>query len=400
MGGMKEYAQEIEDRGWDAPDKSVCFQCMEEEFLSGFIKNHADSSSCSYCDKQVKSLSLEKILPIIFDSLSHYYIRYDLAFIPREIEDVNSFSTSDVLEVLGLQCEGDVFADIEGSFFKDEYWVPAVNGDWLGISFSDKIFDKWKYFKTHIIEESRFFFTMDHINKLDKEYPSIEGSISSIDFFNVVGGFAFNLGLVKLLEKETCYFRARKGINHLDFKSIGPPENKHATAGRMNPVGISYFYLSSDEKTALCEIKAQDGDRCSLAQFELKDDIFVIDFSQKQNPISMFDVENKTKLEMISFWNSFSNEIRKPVVDASDINYLPTQVLSEYFSKVFRLSNGHKVSGFIYPSAYPNVGKNLVIFPEKLFGINWEDRMKLINVDNVEVGRPIQRVDKIAPWSL
>ena len=68
---------------------------------------------------------------------------------------------------------------------------------------------------------------------------------------------------------------------------------------------------------------------------------------------------------MGQFLAAFSDEISKPVAhDGSEhVEYVPTQVVSEYFSQVFTYSVGKKVDGLVYPSAVVNGGKNLVVFP-------------------------------------
>ena len=45
------------------------------------------------------------------------------------------------------------------------------------------------------------------------------------------------------------------------------------------------------------------------------------------------------------------------------IEYVPSQVVSEYFALVFDVSNGECLDGILYPSAIKTNGRNLVLFP-------------------------------------
>lgn len=56
---------------------------------------------------------------------------------------------------------------------------------------------------------------------------------------------------------------------------------------------------------------------------------------------------------MVQFLWQFVNEISKPVAhDGSEhIEYVPTQVVSEYFAQAFQYAKGKRIDGLIYPSA-------------------------------------------------
>lgn len=59
-------------------------------------------------------------------------------------------------------------------------------------------------------------------------------------------------------------------------------ENGIPGAGRANILGMSYLYLAEEEYTACAEIKPNGGDLISVATFQLKKDIRVIDFNVNQ----------------------------------------------------------------------------------------------------------------------
>ncbi|ASF45484.1 RES family NAD+ phosphorylase [Methylovulum psychrotolerans] len=62
-----------------------------------------------------------------------------------------------------------------------------------------------------------------------------------------------------------------------------------------------------------------------------------------------------------------SKEISKPVTkDGSEhIEYVPSQVVSEYFALVFQPAKGKNLDGILYPSSVHSGGRNLVLFPSE-----------------------------------
>jgi RES domain-containing protein len=46
------------------------------------------------------------------------------------------------------------------------------------------------------------------------------------------------------------------------------------------------------------------------------------------------------------------------------IDYVPSQVVSEFFAKAFRRASGEAIHGMVYPSAVKPGGRNVVLFPQ------------------------------------
>lgn len=69
---------------------------------------------------------------------------------------------------------------------------------------------------------------------------------------------------------------------------------------------------------------------------------------------------------MVQFLYKFTDEISKPLAhDGSEhIEYVPTQVVSEYFAQAFKHAKNKRIDGLIYPSAVAQRGKNLALFPQ------------------------------------
>ncbi|MFC0523286.1 RES family NAD+ phosphorylase [Pontibacillus salicampi] len=163
-------------------------------------------------------------------------------------------------------------------------------------------------------------------------------------------------------EGETLY-RARISEEEegIPIDEMGPPPMGKASDGRVNPLGISYLYLSNDRDTTIHEIRAGTHDYITIGTFKLNEDIEVIDFINldKISPFSDIGLEqhaiNKKHLRKIS------NEIAKPLRRGDGtLDYLPTQYISDYLK-----SKGY--DGIKYKSTMNPEGFNLAVFNPKLF---------------------------------
>nr|NJM04916.1 RES family NAD+ phosphorylase [Desulfobacula sp.] len=178
------------------------------------------------------------------------------------------------------------------------------------------------------------------------------------------------------LEEGARYVRARvgsyekesEGENGLPIIKTGPhcprelgaPPPERTKNGRINPRGISYLYLSNEEKTAILEVKAWIGQKVSIGYFELKKRLKCIDVSQDKKTLIPYwgGCEEKLNSEERekAVWGAINSSFSEPIRSADDtINYIPTQYLSELFK-----NNGY--DGIIYKSSLMKKGYNIVLF--------------------------------------
>ena len=177
------------------------------------------------------------------------------------------------------------------------------------------------------------------------------------------------LGLVSTLPVDMRLFRVRERQSHdtwaVDAKEMGPPPNEKARAGRMNPAGISYFYLAREIETAYAEVLSGPPCQASHVEFAIVSELKVLDLCQVPPLPSIFDEGLRDVREGIIFIDKFVASISMPVKkDGSEhVEYVPSQVVSEYFAKVFRGADGNRIHGIVFPSAVKPGGRNVVLFP-------------------------------------
>jgi RES domain-containing protein len=149
---------------------------------------------------------------------------------------------------------------------------------------------------------------------------------------------------------------------------MGAPPSGLASAGRMNPPGISYLYCALERETALGELAPAPPIELVAAQFALCSDVRVLNLCELPKSPSVYDVACNDELEWLGFLHSFAREISRPVrKDGSEhVDYVPSQVVCEWFAQVHSEGDGGAtLDGILYPSAVVPGGKNLVLFPQR-----------------------------------
>ena len=168
-------------------------------------------------------------------------------------------------------------------------------------------------------------------------------------------------------------------------KRMKPLEDE-ACEGRINPRGIPCLYLSTDEKTAISEIRPWVGSYATVAQFEMLKDLKVIDCSCGEiNPmdVTVADLDKLWKLKpppldeaLKTIWRWIDKEFSEPVERNDKISeYAPTQIIAELFK-----ANGF--DGIKYKSLFNN-GINLALFD--INSANQIDEGRVIQVTKVDV---------------
>lgn len=366
MGLVKRELEEANDRGWSAPEKVVCSDCVCDDFLKKLIQQHANALRCDYCDNCTSSYSaapVEVIMPAVASALGYFYAEPTVAGVPYEGGWVlETTDTEDALLRIPLNCHDGLFEDIVDAFLNTE-WVPAAEGNWASSHSNEEWSWAWQTFAKKVKHQSRHFFmpTNDEADGWASPRP--------LNILELVGEMAGRLNILVSLPEKTNLFRVRERQGDAEWpisaEQLGAPPNPVANAGRMNPAGISYLYLSKTEKGALAEVLHGPPCHAVVARFITVRPLWVLDLTCLSQLPSIFDDEQHPVREAALFLHQFVLDICQPVKKdgREHINYVPSQVVSEYFAQVFRASGGAQLDGIVYPSAVLPGGINLALFP-------------------------------------
>lgn len=101
--------------------------------------------------------------------------------------------------------------------------------------------------------------------------------------------------------------------------------------GRNNVAGMSYLYVAQDVATACAEIKSTLRNLISVAEFEVKTPLKIIDFSNDDKKFT-YELNEEYQMSIGKFITLLMFQYCQPAVDAMD--YKMTQILSDYIRKM------------------------------------------------------------------
>lgn len=367
VGITKTKWLEDQDRGWGAPeDKFVCADCVEDEFLKDVIGKNLAKRKCDYCGKRSRrfiAAPVEAIMEPIASAVFYFFNDPTQASVPYDKDFViEPTYTKDVLFSLPLNCHDDLFEVIADSFTYTD-WVHSAGGHWASSHPSEIMSYAWDRFVRDIKHKVRFFFSAIKPDPYDPD------GYSPVNTLSTIGEAVIKLGLIQGVSAGEVMYRVRERPSDatwsLDAEQLGAPPKEVVQAQRMNPAGISYLYLAKEKETALAEVLNKPPCRAAIGIFTIRRDLLIIDLSRLPNIPSVFDEEKRDEGELIQFLYKFVDEISKPVSKdgREHVDYVPSQVVCEYFSKVFRSTGGEPIAGIAYPSSVRQGGVNAVLFP-------------------------------------
>ena len=148
-----------------------------------------------------------------------------------------------------------------------------------------------------------------------------------------------------------------------------PPRDKAKYPNRMSPSGIPMFYGAADKKTAIAETydwSANERKDLVLAQFATAREMSVLDLRRVLEMPSIFDERHRHLRPGIQFLTRFIADFVRPIVKdgREHIEYVPTQIVTEYFRHVYPAGEGGPVQGVLYNSAQDADGECCVLFFE------------------------------------
>jgi len=159
------------------------------------------------------------------------------------------------------------------------------------------------------------------------------------------------------------FYRARISETKLGIHEMGKPPFQITTAGRANPVGIPYLYLSSDLRTTLYETRISLHETLTVGKFISSEPISLVSL-KNIDMLGPFEIlDKKFQIDEFTRYRPYlqklESELSKPVRKQDlQLDYLPSQFLCEFC----------KSMGFDaveYKSAMNISGSNLALFNDK-----------------------------------
>lgn len=190
----------------------------------------------------------------------------------------------------------------------------------------------------------------EEIRKVNRYFPKTDLDLSTLK--DAILGSVVNIPAGHIL------YRARLCVDETGFKpsEMGAPPPSKAAAGRANPVGIPYLYLSYEEETSVYETRVANYTKVAIGKFKTVRDLKVLNLAQIQHPDYFAEVDPTTAIVFFRLLQRMGQELKKPIRSSDQpIDYIPTQYLCE-------LAKSSKLDGVLYSSSLKPGGSNVVLF--------------------------------------
>lgn len=374
MGGAKAWMMEQEYRGYKEVEGNVCADCFSHPIIKDHITETAVSDTCAYCGQKSHeniAAPLDDVMEIIMGGITFEWNSPDGESVAYETKEggyqANLTDTYDLVY--------DHYELSENVKVLDAILSSIQNGQWVPKDFyigSEDLRYKWAWeeFCSEIIHKKRFIFLhRDGDRGFSPEIAPADFLFELADYKNKK---LDEVDLIREIETTKQIFRVRVDKeSHSTAKALGAPVSEYALrANRMSPAGIPMFYGAFDKKTAISETYdpklAKEGEVLSLGKFQPLRKLKCLDLATLPKIPSVFELERQHLIHPLSFFHSFAVDIAKPVErnGREHIEYVPTQVVTEFFRHIYETSAGEKLDGIIYRSSKNDERDACVLFCE------------------------------------
>ncbi len=404
MGLTKRFLEEEQSRGYRLnKGKTVCSNCFDECGIQQFIKTNYSENHCSYCKKKGKKViacELDCLVGHILRSINYEWGNPADEGLPYETREGGwqvspVFDTWELLEKIGLDnFSEELFNDICSSIDNQEW----CERDPFSLRPNEILSYGWGKFAKFVLYTARYVFFKAKNSDYEKNQHD---EMDPVGILDALGSIIKKCDLVENVSKSTKIFRVRivsPSDELTTVKELGsPPRELTKISNRMSPAGISMFYGAFDVETAIKETykKTDDEKKAVSGIFSPTRKLRVIDLSKELSVPSLFDERSRESRSDIRFLIDFISDFIKPIErnDREHIEYVPTQIVTEYFRHVFKLDNNTDIDGIVYPSSKNPGNKAIVIFAESNQCVEFGDTnestslLSLINIESHELPR-------------
>lgn len=371
MGRVKAWQIEQEERGYYEAEGAICENCVSDPALKYWISQNLSEATCRFCggkSPEFLAASFDEFVGIVLTGVRFDWNHPDdegITYISAEggYQALTS-DTDEVLEGYDISDNGDVVAAIIDVVGNDG-WVEREC--YVGDK-SQRLKWGWNAFKDVVKHQTRYVFLAPDE---DSSYPEVPPSRMLAAIGETVVDELAELNLISQITLDTDLFRIRIGDGPFyTAAEIGTPPARDAThSNRMSPAGIPMFYGAFDEATARLETfepERHAGQTLSIGIFRPERELRMLDLADLPDIPSVFEEDGHCRIHPLRFLHSFASDIAKPIArdGREHIEYVPTQIVTEYFRRVFRDANDKQIDGIIYRSSRQGGERAFVLFCE------------------------------------
>lgn len=364
MGAWRELLEEQEANGFSTSRGSdnVCRFCIDDPALADFVARYR-ISTCDFCG------STNKLGMAVGD-----LFRYMNECLRTEWDD----------PIHMVACEGGFVPPPSGLFDSDDLLSmvdePLLNEDlrqefifafdhmWCQdnpyrLEHSEVLIHSWLEFAEVVRTNRRFLTPLDTTahNPMDDELLPPGKLLSAV-------GDAILRSGQRVLKRsaDLRIIRARvHGPSEIleTAQTLGSPPSSCAKHNRMSGEGISMFYGAEDTDTAVAEIRSNSNQVVTVGSWTPTRELVYLDLLATQPIPSIFDIDERYYRTELRFLVGFADDLARPIdVEDRGLEYIPTQIVTEYIRDHLQTEDGHHIDAIRYGSATEEGGVCWVVF--------------------------------------
>lgn len=359
MGLAKNLVMEIEDRGYGEDDRFVCINCIGCYALKALAVKNGAEEQCDFCASNAICITLETLASDVMDGIRFEY-QEAIEIMGQERGEyigANIFDTYDLLEKLDFEMEFDVgVLDTLKDIFTMKTWCEY---DSYVLREHQELQFLWDEFCDAVKDETRYvFFRLPKRGEYESESP--------YKILDHISSKAADMEMFIEIPNEHRFFRGRSHKKDICFtkpNELGSPPNTYAKSVRMSADGISIFYGAGSVGTAIKEIYSSAHLYASVAAFKNLRPLILLDLTKAVDMEfpSLFDKEHRSNRQSILFLRKLCDELTRPFDELESIEYIPTQIVAEYFRYIFKYKE-KQIDGIKYPSSKDKDGVCYALF--------------------------------------
>lgn len=350
----------------------VCENCVEDPCLQEVVRANLVHNECDYCGTVTDELTSCEISDVV-DRI-RFAIEQEYGSPDEETawdDDINwyygtVYEGAEIFDAVELPFSNERLNKAVREAFWDDLYCPIGH---LAGAPHERQLDAWEGFRQIVQHRRRYTFLSMSEDECDHgiiEYPPCRMLQEIVDTLSA-------FPLITTLDPGHHIWRMRVHDEErapLIPQGIASPTPAQAMfANRMSPAGVSMFYGADDIRTAWAETVDPErlaGQAVTVAAFETIASLNLLDLTAVPEIPSYFCDWNAPTRNSLYFLRAFRDDVARPIVKDGrhHVEYVPTQVFTEFVRFELRTLSGDPIMGIRYPSA-KNGRSCCVIFAEQ-----------------------------------
>lgn len=361
MGLAKEHMMEMEALGISGGDGGdVCGDCIGDTALAEFISQNATAEMCFYCGREEEgsiACPLGEVVEFMAPMINEEWTdpANELPYETREGGYQGDVLTPwELLETIGFEPNHpDVFDDAASHFMGHDW----CRSDYYAATLEERARFGWHAF-CHEVKHARRYTFWTSMDDGNPEYHP--DHLPPGKMLAEIEAVVQELSLIEEFPLRTQFWRVQEhdAGQSLVFPACftSPPIELATQPNRMSPGGVPMFYGAEDFNTAVLEVSGRDsktGREASGVAFEALRPMNILDLVAMRRGVSYFSPDGRMWQHRISFLQFFSEDVSKTITpdQRQHIEYVPTQVFTEYVRYHMLAPNGRPIDGIRYFSS-------------------------------------------------